>query len=163
MRVQVYGPPAAVGAGAAIAAEEVAMFEARTQRVMEALGRKDLTAVMRPWADDGVLEFMGHNRLSGRYEGKAAVSGFFRQVMDGLESLRIQVRHVAMANPAGLTWNNTIYVEYEVEETNRQGVTITDERIGVFQYRHGKVVSMREWAFDPTNVERILQATAAVH
>ncbi len=139
------------------------MFEARTQRTMEALGRKDLAAVMRPWADDGVLEFMGHNALSGRYEGKPAVTTFFRKVIDGLESLTIRVRHVAMANPAGLTWNNTIYVEYEVEETNHEGVTIRDERIAVFQYRHGKVVSMREWAFDPTNVERLLQPAVTVH
>ncbi len=139
------------------------MLEARTQRVMEALGRKDLAAVMRPWADDGVLEFMGHNPLSGRYDGKAEVRRFFQQVMDGVESLRIDVRHVAMTNPLGLTWNNTIYVEYQVEESNHAGVTIRDDRIAVFQYRHGKVVSMREWAFDPTNVERLTEAAPVVH
>jgi ketosteroid isomerase-like protein len=129
------------------------MFEQRTQRSMEAMGRKDVAAVMRSWADDSVLEFMGHTPLSGRYEGKPAIEGFFRQVFDGVDKLRITVRHVAFANPIGLTYNNTVYVEYVVDETSRGGMTIHDERIAVFEYRRGKVVSMREWAFDPTIVE----------
>ncbi len=137
------------------------MFEERTQRSMEAMSRRDIAAVMRPWADDSVLEFMGHTPISGRYEGKPAIEGFFRRVFDGVESIRITVRHVAFANPIGLTYNNTVYVESEVDATSRAGVTIHDERIAVFDYRHGKVVSMREWAFDPTILEGLWGRSAA--
>jgi hypothetical protein len=40
-------------------------------------------------------------------------------------------------------------------------MTIHDERIAVFEYRPGKVVSMREWAFDPTIVESMWGRAAA--
>jgi ketosteroid isomerase-like protein len=131
------------------------MFEHRVQRSMEAMNRKDLAAVMRPWADDAVFEFLGHTPISGRYEGKPAIEGFFKRVFEGLETIQIDVRHAAFSNPVGLNYNNTVYVEYGVKETTTTGVTIRDERITVIEYRHGKVVSMREWAFDPTLVEAL--------
>jgi ketosteroid isomerase-like protein len=137
------------------------MFEDRTQRSMDAMCRKDLAAVMRPWADDSVLEFMGHTPISGRYEGKTAIEGFFRRVFDGLDEIRIRVRHVAFSNPVGLTYSNTVYIESEVDATSRDGIAIHDERIAVFEYRHGKVVSMREWAFDPTILEGLWGRGAA--
>jgi len=42
-----------------------------------ALRRKDLPAVMRAWADDGVFEFPGHPGKPGRHEGKAAIQAFW--------------------------------------------------------------------------------------
>ncbi len=131
------------------------MFEKRAQRSMDAMSRKDLAAVMRSWADDAVLDFMGHTPISGRYRGRPAIEGFFRRVFEGTEAIRVTVRHMAFANPVGLTYDNTVYIEFVVDATNRDGVTIHDERIAVFEYRRGKVVAMREWAFDPTIVERM--------
>jgi ketosteroid isomerase-like protein len=131
------------------------MYEQRVQRSMEAMSRKDLAAVMRWWADDGVFELAGHTELSGRYEGKAAIEGLFRRIFDRLDVIRFTVKHVALVNPVGFTYNNTIFVESEVDETSTDGVTIRDQRIAVYEYRHGKVVSVREWAFDPTVIEAI--------
>jgi len=131
------------------------VFEQLVQRNMEAFGRKDLAAVMRWWADDGILELAGHTPVSGRYEGRDAIAGFFRTVFERYASVRLTVRHVAFTNPVALTYRNTVYVESELEATSSEGVTIHDERIAVFEYRRGKVVSMREWAFDPTIIEAI--------
>ena len=131
------------------------MFEQRAQRSMEAMGRKDLAAVMASWADDGVFELAGHTTLSGRYEGKPAIEGLFRRIFEGLNEIRITVKHVALVNPVALTYNNTVFIAYDVEETSPDGLTIHDERISVTEYHHGKVVSMREWAFDPTIIEAI--------
>jgi ketosteroid isomerase-like protein len=131
------------------------VFEQRTQRSMEAMSRKDVAAVMRSWADDAVLEFTGHTPISGRYEGRPAVEDFFRRVFAELETIQITVRHVAFANPVGLNYNNTVYVESAVDATSLDGVTIHDERIAVLEYSHGKVVSMREWAFDPTILDAL--------
>ena len=131
------------------------MYEQRTQRSMEAMSRKDLGAMMRPFADDAVFEMAGHTSLSGRYEGKAAIEGLFRRIFERVETIRFTVKHVALTNPIGFTYNNTIFVESEVDETSTDGVTIHDKRIAVYEYRRGKLVSVREWAFDPTVVEAI--------
>ena len=137
------------------------MFEQRAQRSLEAIGRKDLAAVMRWWADDAVMEFMGHSPISGRYEGKPAIEDFYRREFAGLEAIRITVKHVAFASPVGFTYNNTVYIESAVDETSIDGVTIHDERIVVLEYCHGKVVSMREWAFDPTIFDAFWGSLAA--
>jgi ketosteroid isomerase-like protein len=131
------------------------MYEQRTQRSMEAMSRKDLGAMMRPFADDAVFEIAGHTSLSGRYEGKAAIEGLFRRIFERIETIRFTVKRVALTNPVGFIYNNTIFVESEVDETSTDGVTIHDQRIAVYEYRRGKLVSVREWAFDPTVVEAI--------
>lgn len=136
------------------------MFEARMQRAADALGRRDLAAVMKPWAEDGVFELAGHTTMSGRYVGRAAIEGLFRRLFEGTTELRMTIRHVALANPVGLTRNNTIYVESEVVETGTNGVTVRDERIAVYTWRGGQLVSVREWAFDPTLMEPIWGAAA---
>jgi ketosteroid isomerase-like protein len=138
-----------------VAKEEREMYEQRVQRSLEAMSRKDLGAMMRPFADEAVFELAGHTSLSGRYEGKAAIEGLFRRIFERLEIIRFTVKHVALANPVGFTYNNTVFVESEVAETSKEGVTIRDQRIAVYQYHHGKVVSVREWAFDPTVIEAI--------
>ena len=131
------------------------MFEGRVQRAMDALGRGDLAAIMAPWAPDGVLELAGHTPLSGRYEGRAAIEGLFRRLIEGTTTIRLTVRHVAVASPLGLTRNNTIYVESDVEETGVNGVTVHDEHIAVYTWRGGRLVALREWSFDPTIIEGI--------
>jgi ketosteroid isomerase-like protein len=131
------------------------MFEQRVQRAMSALERRDLAAIMDSWADDGVFELAGHTPISGRYEGREAVEGMFRRLFAGTTELRATVRHVALANPLGLTRNNSIYVEYGVDETGTNGATVHDERIAVYTYRQGKLVMVREWAFDPTLIEQV--------
>ena len=131
------------------------MYEQRVQRAMEPMCRKDIEATMRAFADDAIFELAGHTELSGRYVGREAIEGLFRRIFDGLETIRFRVRHVALTNPLGFTYTNTIFVESEVEETSRDGVTIVDQRIAVYEYRHGKVVSIREWPFYPTVIEAI--------
>jgi ketosteroid isomerase-like protein len=135
--------------------EDREMFEQRAQRAADAMNRKDLAAVMRPWADDGVFEMAGHTTLSGRYEGKAAIEALFRRIFERLEVIRFTVKRVGLANPVGLTYSNTLFIEMEVEETSTDGVTIHGNSLGVYEWRRGKLVAVREWLFDPTVYEAV--------
>lgn len=131
------------------------MFERRVQRTFEAVGRKDLAAVMRGWAEDGVLEFPGHSTLSGRYEGKPAIEAFFRRWFERMESIRLTVKHVGFSNPVTLTYGSTMYVEFETDQKTRDGVSFHTEVAGVYRFRRGKVVFYREYLFDPSEAETI--------
>jgi ketosteroid isomerase-like protein len=131
------------------------MLEQMAQRNMDVLARKDVAAIMRGWAEDGVLELAGHSSISGRYEGKAAIEAFFHQLFERMERLTIKVRRVALANPLGLNYSNTVFIVYDIEEVSREGVSIRSHNIAEFEYRRGKVVSMREWWFDPTVLEPV--------
>ncbi len=137
------------------------MLERIAQRNMDAIARKDVGAIMRGWAEDGVLELAGHSSISRRYEGRPAIETFFRQLFDRMDALEITVVRCALTNPIGLTYANTVFVEYQIEETSRQGDVIRSRNIAEFEFHRGKVSHMREWWFDPTVLDAVWGTAAA--
>lgn len=130
------------------------MFEQRAQRAMDAVSRKDLAAVMRGWADDGVLEFPGDSPLSGRYQGKQAIEGFFRRWFERMETIRLTVKHVGFASPT-LTYRGTAFIEFDTDQKTKDGYEFHTEVVGVYRYRGGKLTSYREFLFDPSQIETV--------
>ncbi len=128
------------------------MFEQLAQRTYDAVKRKDVAAVMRGWADDGVLEFPGRSTLSGRYEGGQAVEGFFRRWFDRMETIRLTVRHVGFDSPA-LTLRGTMYIEFESEQKTTDGFSFRTQAVGMCRMRRGKVTYYCEYVLDPEPVE----------
>lgn len=125
------------------------MLERQVQRTFDAVNRRDLAAVMKGWAEDGVLEFPGRSSLGGRYEGKAAIETFFRRWFERMASIRVTVRHVAFANPIALHYTNTMYVEFETDQVTSDGLSFHTEVVGVYRLRRRKLVYYREYLFDP--------------
>ena len=131
------------------------MFEAVVQRTYDAINRQDVHGIMKAWADDAVFELTGRSRISGRYEGKAAIEGFFRHLFARMERIHITVQHVGFANPLGFSYRNTMYVEFEADETTREGQSVHAEVIGVFRIRRGKTVLLRELWLDQSLLEQV--------
>ena len=131
------------------------MFEQRVRRSFEAVHRKDLGAVMRGWADDGVLEFPGHSGLSGRYAGKPAIETFFRRWFERMASIDIRVTRVGFSSPLTLTREGTMYVEFETDQRTVEGLAFHTEVVGVYRFRRGKLASYREFLFDPSAADAI--------
>jgi ketosteroid isomerase-like protein len=125
------------------------MLEGRIQHMFDAVNRKDLAAVMKGWAEDGVLEFPGRSSLSGRYEGKVAIEAFFRRWFERMSSIRVTVKHVAFTNPIALDLANTMYVEFDTDQVTTDGLSFHTEVVGVYRLRRRKLVSYREYLFDP--------------
>ena len=130
------------------------MFEQRVQRTFDAVNRKDLAAVMRGWADDGVLEFPGRSVLSGRHEGKPAIEAFFRTWFERMETIRLTVKRVGFAGLT-MTYGSTMYVEFETDQRTKDGVELHTEVAGVYRFHHGKLAFYREYLFDPTMTETV--------
>ena len=131
------------------------MFERRVQRTFDAIHRKDVAAVMRGWAEDGVLEFPGPSALGGRYEGRPAIEAFFQRWFERMETIQITVKHVGFANPVKLTYGSTMYVEFETDQRTTDGISFKTDVTGVYRFRHGKLVLYREFLFDPSQAEAI--------
>jgi len=128
------------------------VFEQRVQRTFEAITRKDLAAVMKGWADDGVLEFPGRSTLGGRYEGRVAIEGFFRRWFERMSSIRLNVRHVGFSSPA-LTYRGTMFVEFDTDQVTVEGRALHTDVVGVYRLRRGKLTLYREFLFDATEAE----------
>ena len=137
------------------------MFEGRMAKAFEAMEHKDLEAVMRGFADEAVFEFPGHTPISGLHEGKPAVEAFFQALFDRLDRWHFTILHVGMANPIGLNRNNTLFIEYEVDETSTGGLTAHNRGITVMEFQHGKVVAARDFFFDSTVPDRLFAGPEA--
>ena len=66
-----------------------------------------------------------------------------------MASIRLTVRHVGFANPVGLDIANTMYVEFETDQVTTEGLAFHTEVVGVYRLRRRKLVSYREYLFDP--------------
>ena len=130
------------------------MFEQRVQRTFEAASRKDLAAVMKGWADDGVLEFPGRSTLSGRYEGRTAIEGFFRRWFERMSTIRLTVRRVGFSD-LSLSYGGTMFVEFDTDQMTNEGQALHTEVLGVYRLRRGRLTYYREYLFDPSMAEAV--------
>jgi len=119
------------------------------------MNRKDLAGVMRWWAEDGVFEFPGNTPISGRYQGKQAIEAFFRQVFDRMETMHFTVKRVAVVHTFALGFSNTVLVEWVVDETSRDGISIHAEGITVSDTRRARTIVGRDYFFDTEPLERM--------
>lgn len=131
------------------------MLERLVARSYRAMDRRDLGALMRYWADDAVFEFPGRTSISGTFVGKAAIEAWWRRVFDRMVVFHFTPRRVAFANPFGLTWSNTVFIEIVVRAETVDGLKARAELVSVLQYRRGKVVRARDYFLDMSEEERI--------
>lgn len=129
------------------------LLRAGINRSFAALRRKDLSAVMNGWADDGVFEVPGRSARSGRYEGKAAISGFWERLFARMETFDIRVVHIAVARPYAFGPSNTAVVEWAVDEAAHDGTRIHLDGVSVIEVRGRHVVHARDYLFDPSPLE----------
>ena len=133
----------------------IAVFEGLVARNYQALDKRDLAAVMTWWADDAVFVFPGRTTISGTFSGRAAIEAWWRHVLDRMAVFHFTPKHVAFANPFGLTWSNTVLIEQTVDAETVDGLRAHVELVSVLRYRHGKVVHARDYFSDMTEEERI--------
>ncbi len=124
-----------------------------------AMNRHDLDAFMEAWGDDPVFEFPAGSVLGGRYRGKKNVRGWFERWWQRFPSTTFTLRSVSVDNIVAMTGTNTIHVEWDLSETDREGRNFHVSGVTALQARGGRVVHVRDYIFNP---EVITEAWADV-
>ncbi|HEX9038778.1 MAG TPA: nuclear transport factor 2 family protein [Ktedonobacterales bacterium] len=119
----------------------------------ELLNQKDLAALSRLWAEDGVFAFPGETPISGRYEGQQAIAGFFRRGFNRMATIHFTVERIAVAHPFALGLTNTVLCAWALDETSHDGISIHIAGVSVFEFHHGRCVAARDYIFDPKPLE----------
>lgn len=119
-----------------------------TRRHFALMNRKDVAALMRDWAGDGVFEFPGHTPVSGRHAGKRAIAAFYQQVFDQMAVIRFRVKRVAVTRPFAWGLTNTALCEWVVDVTSYDGITNHAGGVTVIDIRHGRALAARDYIFD---------------
>lgn len=108
------------------------------RRAYEAFGKGDMQTMDELLADDVRWYVSGDSAVSGTYEGKQAVFGFFQQLGEGSGGTFSLDIHDIVAND-----NHTVALVKAHGE--REGRQIDDNAIHVMHVEDGKVASF--WAF----------------
>lgn len=115
------------------------------RRTYDALNARDLDRFLASWAEEATFTFPGDVSASGTVTGKPEVQAWFEDLLARFPHLRFDVREVSVARPWALGATNELAARWEIELTNRQGVSNTNSGITVIRVRRGKVVSARDF------------------
>lgn len=127
--------------GAVLAKREV-------RKGFDALNRHDLDTLMDMFHDDGVFEFPSDTIMGGRYEGREAIRDWFERWYDRLPENRFTLHHISVENIFALGATNVAHVEWEDEETDRDGNVFRMTGVTAFEVEGGKARLVKDYIFD---------------
>jgi ketosteroid isomerase-like protein len=124
-----------------------------------AINRHDLDAFMAAWGDDPVFEFPKGSVLGGRHRGREQIRAWFARWWDRFPTTEFTIRSISVEDILALGGTNTIHVEWDLVERDRDGRTFEVSGITALRVRGGKVDEVRDYIFSP---EVIAEAWADV-
>ncbi len=111
----------------------------------DALSRHDLAKFMASWAEDGTFTFPGNTSMSGETKGKKAIEAWFAKLMEQFPKFDFTVKEVFVSNIFALGATNSIAVEWDIVETNREGKEFHNSGVTTIRVKGGKVVAVRDY------------------
>jgi ketosteroid isomerase-like protein len=124
----------------------------------ELLGRKDIDAWSRLWAEDGkILVFYPPEGFGSSIEGKAAIVTAFRALFGNFESFESTI--TAVYDSADM---NAVVVEYRNRAILRGGTEYTNSNIAVFRFEQGLIAAYHDY-FDPRRFQVVIDALRQIH
>jgi ketosteroid isomerase-like protein len=112
------------------------------------LSRHDLSRFMAAWAEDGTFTFPGNTSMSGEMKGKKAIEAWFAKMMEQFPKIDFTVKEVFVSNIFALGATNSIAVEWDVSETNREGKVFRNSGVTTIRIKGGKAVAIRDYIFN---------------
>ncbi len=127
--------------GAVLAQREV-------RKTFSAINRQDVETLIAGWHEDGVFEFPGDTIMSGRFHGREAIRAWFERWFSNIPVIRFTLRHVSVENIFAFSGTNVLHVEWDVEETDREGHVYHMTGVTAFDIVGGKARMVKDYIFD---------------
>ena len=112
------------------------------------LTRQDLDAIADSFHEEAVWEYPGDTVLGGRIVGRSAIREWFRTYFELMPETRFTVRHTAVEDIFALGLTNSSYVEYELEQVDRDGTRYHVTGVTAFHVTRGKIRHAKDYVFD---------------
>ena len=111
----------------------------------DALSRHDLAKLIAAYAEDSTFTFPGNTSMSGETKGKKAIEAWFAKVMEQFPKIDFTVKEVFISNIFALGATNSIAVEWDVIETNREGKEFHNSGVTTIRVKRRKIVAVRDY------------------
>ena len=112
------------------------------------INQRNLTAFLADWADDAIFFYPGDLSISGKIEGKKAITEWFQKFLEQFPKIHFTVKNVYVQNIFALGGTNVVAVETAVALTNREGKDFQNKVVSVINLHKGKAVLGRDYLFD---------------
>jgi len=111
----------------------------------DALNRHDPSKLMATTAEDVTFTFPGNTSMSGETKGKKAIEAWFSKMMEQFPKIDFTVKEVFVSNIFALGATNSIAVEWDITETNREGKEFHNSGVTTVRIKGGKAVAIRDY------------------
>ena len=114
----------------------------------DALNRRDFEAFLSDWREDCVFVYPGKLSVSGKMEGKDAISKWFRNFLDHFPRIEFVVKDLCVENIFDFIGTNTVAAHWDVSYTNRDGKQIENSGVTMIKIKLGKAEKVTDYYFD---------------
>jgi len=121
------------------------------KKVIEAfdlINQRNLPVFLADWADDAIFFYPGNLSISGKIEGKKAITEWFQKFLEQFPKIQFTVTNVYVQNIFALGGTNVVAVETDVALTNREGKDFQNKVVTIINLHKGKAVLGRDYLFD---------------
>jgi ketosteroid isomerase-like protein len=133
-----------------------AIARRKATEVFEAIGRRDIDAVLKDVAPNVHHTFPGDNALGGERHSRDAMRLWFERVFRLFPDLQLKVRRVAVKGPP---WDMFVAIEWTDHGEAADGVTYENEGAHWIRLRRGKAVYIHAYT-DPEKITTICNRLA---
>ena len=131
------------------------MFKLMAGSAMDALNKRDIPKLMKPWAEDAVFVYGGSASVSGTYHGKQAATAFFEKFFEQFPEVHFECTAVFIENIFALGAANTVAIRWENILVNKQGERFDNGGMNVTKVNwKGKAVHVQDVYFDAEKQRR---------
>jgi ketosteroid isomerase-like protein len=114
----------------------------------DSLNRRDFASFLAGYSGDATYTYPGTLSVSGTHTGKEAIEAWWAKWVEQFPEARFTVKNVCVRDIFALTGSNVLAIEWDMEYTNRQGVSGANSGVTVVQARNGKTVSVQLYVLD---------------
>ncbi len=120
----------------------------KIKSAFEALNQRDFPTFSAAWRDDCVFIYPGDVKMSGRYEGKAAIEKWFKKFLDQFPQIHFTLKNICVDNILDFVGTNTVAVHWDIDLTNRDRQKIQNSGVTVIDIKFGKALHVKDFFFD---------------
>ena len=121
----------------------------KAKKIFEKLNLRDLDTFLKSWTDDAMYIYPGNIAgISGKHIGKRSIGDWFQNFLKQFPDFRFTIQQVAISNILTMTGNNVIATHFDIDLTNREGLTVNNSGVAITTVRNGKIIHDQVFLFD---------------
>lgn len=112
------------------------------------LNNRDIKSFLANWHDESTWVYPGDISASGEFKGKKAIEAWFHKYLDQFKHIKIIPKSVCIKNIFDFVGTNVVAVNWDEENTNRDGHKFKFNGITVINLKFGKATYAQDYIFN---------------